>query len=411
MKLRHTFITAVAGLRANKARSGLTILGIVIGITAIILVMSVGEGAKLMILDQVRIMGSRTIEVEPGRTPKGASDMMEIYTDSLRPRDVVALLNPANVPGLEELTPVVMKVETIAYGTETKRTTVMGASELIAEIMKLKVARGMFFSDEDIRSRAAVAVIGPKVKEKLFGASDALGQKIRIKNRVFRVVGELAPKGSTFFTVDEMVMVPYTTAQDYLLGIDYYHAIMVQAKTEELVPQVKKDIERTLREVHGITDPEKDDFHATTQADAIAIVGIITTILTVLLTSVAAVSLVVGGIGIMNIMLVSVTERTREVGLRKAIGATEGDILRQFLFESVALTGVGGLIGIALGALLSFLTTLVLRQFVSSGWGFSLPISAVILGVGVSTAVGVVFGLYPASIAARKNPIEALRYE
>ena len=411
MRLRFTLKTAFRGLRANKSRSALTILGIVIGITAIILVMSVGEGAEQLILDQIRGLGSRTIIVEPGRQPKGPSDFVEIFTDSLKPRDVAAILQPANVQGVARVSPAVAVAATIAYGTETKRTTMRGTDPFITEIMNLDVAEGSFFTDEDVRRRASVVVIGTKVGEELFGADAAVGQKVKIKGKTFRVVGVLKEKGAGLIDVDQMAFVPYTTAQEYLLGINHFHAIMVQAQTEALVPRVARDIELTLRESHNITDPDKDDFHVTTQADAMASIGIVSTILTVLLTSVAAISLVVGGIGIMNIMLVAVTERTREIGLRKAVGATGGDIMRQFLLESILLTGTGGVIGIALGALFSGIASLVLRYAMGLQWGYALPLSAVMLGVGVSTLVGVVFGLYPASQAARKNPIEALRYE
>ena len=211
--------------------------------------------------------------------------------------------------------------------------------------------------------------------------------------------------------VDNTIITPYTTAQKYLSGMKYYHEIIIKAKSEEVVPQTVKDIEITLRDLHNITDPAKDDFHVITQEDIAQRVGTVTSILTVFLAAIAAISLVVGGIGIMNIMLVSVTERTREIGLRKALGATTKNILIQFLLESVILTCLGGVIGIALGVFFSFVASLILTKVVGTGWQFAVSIKAIALGLGVSAFVGLLFGLYPSSQASKKSPIEALRYE
>jgi len=412
MTIKYSIKIALRALAANRMRSFLTLLGIVIGITAIILVMSVCRGAQELILSQIRGMGSRTIIIEPGREPTGPSDFAEILTDSLKESDVDALLNPANVQGLEEIAPTVMQVMPVSFENETIRTSILGTSELFAIILDLAPAEGSFFTDEDIKQRANVAVIGSEIKRKLFGQSDALGKRIRIKDRSFRVVSVLAPKGIVaLFDADNMIAVPYSTAQHYLLGISYFHAFMGQAVNEEIVPRVVNDIKLTLREMHDINDPAKDDFHVTTQADAVSRVSMVTGILTALLVAVAAISLVVGGIGIMNIMLVSVSERTREIGLRKALGATNKNILIQFMLEAVLLTAIGGIIGILLGAFLSFLSSLILSKVVAEGWRFAFPLSAVALGLGVSGFVGLVFGLYPARKAARKSPIEALRYE
>lgn len=412
MKLQYTIKTSLKSLKINAFRSFLTILGIVIGITSIILIQSVGTGAQNLILNQIRGIGSQTIIVEPGREPQGPSDFIELFSDSLKLRDVEALKNPANVQGIKELTPSVMQSLSVAFENETKRVNVLGTSGLFAKILEIYPEKGIFISAEDIDQKARVAVIGSEVKQELFGDSNALGEKIKIKGLSFRVIGVLPAKGQvSLFQIDDLVIVPYTTAQQYLLGINYFHRIIVQAENEEIVPRVVKSMEQTLRELHTIDDPEKDDFHIHTQADIAARVSTVTDILTILLISVAAVSLVVGGIGIMNIMLVAVTERTREIGLRKALGATDRDILSQFLFEALLLTFLGGLIGVLLGALLSFITSLILTKIVSFGWEFTFPISAALLGLGVSTCVGLVFGLYPAKKASAKSPIEALRYE
>lgn len=412
MKISYTIKTAFSGIRANTSRSLLTILGIVIGITSIMLVMSVGAGGQELILNQVRGLGSRTIIIEPGKQPQGPSDYAEIFTDSLKDREVIALSNPGNVQGVNVVTPNVNGVATIASTEETIRGNVIGTDPGLAEIFGMVPEDGNMISDEDVRGRGAVAVLGSKAAEKLFIDSPAVGQKIKIKNKTFRVIGVLTPKGNAAaFNIDELIIIPYTTAQEYIFGFDHYNSIMVQTKTEAGVDRASRDISATLRELHNITDSQNDDFHVVTQADAVERVGIITSILTALLTSVAAISLVVGGIGIMNIMLVSVTERTREIGLRKAIGAREKDILHQFLLEAVFLTGVGGLLGIILGALLSLLVAFVLGSVLKLDWVYVFPLSAVVLGLSVSSAIGLIFGLYPARQAARKNPIESLRYE
>jgi len=412
MTLNNSFQTALAGLQTNKSRSALTILGIVIGIIAIILVMSIGQGAEDLILNQIRGLGSQTIIIQPGREPSGPSSFAELFTDSLKQKDVDALQNPSNVQGLQDLTPAVIQVVPVTFENETIRTNVVGASDLIAQILDIVPTQGAFFTDDDIRQKASVAVIGSEVKNKLFGPSDALGEKIKVKGRTFRIIGILPPKEQVaLFDADDMVVVPYTTAQQYLAGINYFNAIILRAESEDVVPRVVRDIELTLRETHDIDDPDKDDFHVTTQADAAERVQTITGILSVLLVSGAAISLVVGGIGIMNIMLVSVSERTREIGLRKAIGATEKNIMTQFLLEAVMLTSLGGIAGIILGAAFSFLAALVLSRILALGWTFTFPIFAAVLGLGVAGLVGLVFGIYPAREASKKSPMEALRYE
>lgn len=412
MHIKYTFKTAITSLKANKSRTGLTILGIVIGVMAIILVVSVGQGAEQMILRQIQAFGSTNISVEPGREPTGPSDFGEIFSDSIKERDLEALRNPNNVQGVKRVVPLVTQNETVSYEGETYRATIIGSEKELSEVLDIYPEKGALFGDSEVKSRASVAVIGADVEKELFGFSEGLGKKIKIKGRPFRVVGIMSSKGQiSFFDVDKMVLVPYTTAQHYLFGISHFHSIIVQAESEELVPRVEREIQLTIREIHDIDDPSKDDFRVETQEDTAERVSSITGILTALLVSVAAVALLVGGVGIMNIMLVSVTERTREIGLRKALGATRKNIMKQFLTESVILTVSGGIIGILVGAGLSLLAAIALSRVVGMTWNFVFSVPAALIGIGVSVMVGLVFGLYPARVASKKSPIEALRYE
>ncbi|MBU4370138.1 ABC transporter permease [Patescibacteria group bacterium] len=415
MRIKHAFKNVFVGLKTNKSRSILTILGIVIGITSIILIMSIGQSAKDLILNEIKAMGGNFVQINPGKEMKGPQDMAEImFNDSLKDRDIRALKNKNNVPDLEDITPVVMVPGSVSYRGETYKPTIMGwTADWLGKLYDIYPEKGEYFTEDDIKSLSAVAVIGEKVKEELFGHSEAIGEKIKIKDKYFRVVAVLSSKGqiSSFMDVDKFIIIPYTTAQKYLLGVDYYPEIHIMAKDESLVPGMVEDIKITLRDLHNIDNPEDDDFHITTSEEMIDTISLITGILTILLTSVAAISLVVGGVGIMNIMLVSVTEKTREIGLRKALGARKKDILIHFLIESVVLTFIGGIIGISLGILFSYLASLVLSQQVSQSWQFAVSIPAILLGMGVAGSVGLIFGLYPAKKASLKSPIEALRYE
>lgn len=417
MNWKQTILTSTRGVTANKSRSLLTILGIVIGITAIMLVVALGAGAQNLILGQIAGMGSKTVVVIPGREPSGPSDAASVFLDSLKEKDIRALTSKANVPYAEFVMPIAFGTARMTYGNETYQATVFGGgSETTEDVMSLifdiHPEYGQFFTAADVRGRAAVAVIGDKVREELFGSDEALGQKFKIGTLTVKVVGVLKKEGqASFFNFDDMVIIPYTTAQTYILGRKYFDRFIISATEEQYIDQTAKDLEFTLRESHNIDDPEKDDFFVETQAGLAESVKTVTSALTGFLVAVASIALIVGGVGIMNIMLVSVTERTREIGLRKALGATSKDILSQFLLEAVMLTAAGGVIGIFLGTSLAFLASLALSYGLNLEWDFVFPWVGMILGLGVSALVGLVFGGYPAKQAAKKSPIEALRYE
>jgi len=397
---------------ANRSRSGLTILGIVIGITAIILIMSLGEGAQNLILGEIQTMGSKVIEVRPGRDPKGITDVLQIFGDSLKEKELNALRKKENLPHAQLVEPLVFGSAKAIFESESYNTTIYGIGEGFTGLYNIDVEMGRGINDDDVKGRADVVVIGSKVKEELFGASSAIGQKIKIKNRNFKIIGTLSEKGQvSIVNFDDVALIPWTTAQQYVFGIKHFIHILVEADSEATVNETVEDIKITLRNLHNITDPEKDDFSTGTQAQAMEQVGTIMNVFTLFLAAVAAISLLVGGVGIMNIMLVSVTERTREIGLRKALGATDRDILTLFLLEATILTSIGGLIGIVLGLSLSFLISKILINYFNLTWTFSFPILAILLGLAVSTITGLGFGLYPAKQAAKKSPIEALRYE
>lgn len=414
MKLLHAIPMSARALFVNKSRTSLTILGIVIGIASIMLIFTAGKGAEALIVNELSGFGAETISIDPGRMPQGPSDLAQaLYSDSLKRKDLDALRNKINVPEADGVAPVLLVPSAVSYRSETYRPLILGTDvELFADIFRMPLARGRLFDDAEIRQRARVAVIGEKVRKELFGNEDPIGEIIKINQQSFRVVGLFPERGQVVsFNLDDLVILPWSTTQDYLLGIDYFNEIIVRAKSADVVDQTVRNIELTLRESHGITDPSKDDFYITTQEGIVDQVGIILQVLTIFLSSVVTIALVVGGIGVMNIMLVSVTERTQEIGLRKAVGATRRNILVQFLIEAMLIACLGGILGIAFGALLSFILSVLLTEAFGIHWPFAFHWNAALIGTSVSAGVGLLFGLYPARIAAQKSPITAMQYE
>ena len=282
MKLKYSLKTAITGLKTHKSRSALTIVGIVIGITSIIVIMSLGQGAKNLIIGQIQGMGAKTIAILPGKEPSSMSDMGTLFSDSLKDRELNALKQKSNVPNAQYVMPIVFGSENAVYGNEKYKLSIFGGGELMEKVLEAYPDKGFFFTDEDVISKSAVVVLGYKAKDKLFGNDEAVGQKIRIKNTTFKVIGVLPEKGpSSFISFDEAGIVPYTTAQQYILGTKYFNRIIVEADSENNLSKTADDIKITLRNLHNITDPSKDDFFVSTPAEIAEKLGTVFNTLTI----------------------------------------------------------------------------------------------------------------------------------
>ncbi len=357
MKFTNSFKTAIIGLKTNKTRSFLTVLGIVIGIASVILMMSLGDGAQNLILRQIMSMGANNVYVEPGAF-SGGGDMtqqmmegMEVKTFTLK--DIEAI---AKDPLVEMVAPIVVSVSRVVYKNNDEKITFFATTPAYNKITDAQTILGSNFTDFEVQGMSKVAVLGYKIKEDLFEDENPIGKIIRIKKTNFRVIGVMEEQGTQMFqSLDEYIYIPITTAQKFLLGINHVQSSVVKIISQDQIDEAVEDIRLILRERHNIYNPDgdlaKDDFKVVSGKETADIMNTVTSILTLLLSSVAAIALVVGGVGIMNIMLVSVAERTREIGLRKAVGARSKDILYQFLIESVVLTVLGGVLGILLGAI------------------------------------------------------------
>ena len=405
--MRYLQILKVAyrALTRNKMRSSLTMLGIIIGVGAVIAMVAIGQGAKKMIDAQVSSLGDNLLTVFSGshfhRGVRSATGTVTNLTDE----DAQAILE--NCPAVTRVTPRVRTGAQIIAGNLNWATSVEGYAPDFVYIRSWPVASGTFFTNQDVRGATKVCVLGKTLVDELFAGQDPVGEIIRINKLPFRILGVLSPKGDNAFgrDQDDIVIVPYTTAQKKLIGITHVQYIMVSAVDRSQIDVAEDQITQLLRQRHKIPPGEEDDFRVRSQLDLASVAGSTSKIMTILLAAIASVSLIVGGIGIMNIMLVSVTERTREIGIRKALGAKRRNILWQFLIEAMTLTGSGGIMGIIFGAALGI--------FVGAVTPLSATISlwSVIVGFSFSVSVGLFFGIYPATRAAKLDPIEALRYE
>jgi len=403
---------ALQALWVNKTRSILTLLGIVIGISSVVIIVASGDGVKQFILKQIQGIGTNTIAIVAGGSegerigPPAAVTGVTVTT--LTMKDVAALSDVRNVPDVESVGAAAAPTQA-AVKTESGDiiANIYGITPGYFDMIGLKFAEGDTFDDEDVKTLNKVAVLGDGIKDKIFGSDEAIGQKIKLKNNNYRVVGVLGKSTGFSFGQDfgQLIFIPVTTDQKFILGQDYLFEIVVKVNDTSRVESARSDIIYTLRITHDIGPDQADDFTVRTIQDAIDIINTVLGALTLFLAAIAGISLLVGGIGIMNIMLVSVTERTREIGLRKALGARRRDILIQFLLEAILLTVIGGAIGFLSGISGAFIVSLVGK------WAFHISFLAIVLPLLMTVGFGIIFGMYPAIRASKLDPIVALRYE
>jgi putative ABC transport system permease protein len=385
-----------------------------IGVTGVILIVALGAGAQSLVLGQVTKLGSNLVGILPGKSNSNGppAAVFGINVTTLNLDDVRAIEDPLRFPAVDSATGYVRGTAKAVWQGLESDVNFTGTESKVTQIQNMPIEKGRFFSDSESSAGKNVAVLGKSVEEELFGGLvDPIGQIVKIKNVPFEVVGVLEKQGTVAFqNQDDQVYIPLQIAQEQLLGIKHLQFARVKIKDSDLVKPTISEIERALRERHNIDNPENDDFSVRDLADAITLLKGITGALSLFLSLMAAISLLVGGVGIMNIMLVTVSERTREIGLRKAVGATKSSIRLQFLFESALLTLIGGLAGILTGTFFAYIVSLVANAL-GYEWAFVVSPISIILAVGVSIITGLVFGLYPAFKASKLDPIEALRYE
>lgn len=390
-------------------------LGIIIGVAAVIIIMSLGAGAQGLILNQVKAMGTNKIGIMPGQADASGApaSAMGIVITTLKYEDAEAIKNSGQVPYVSGVVAYNNSTENISWRGHSYITTVRGAAGDYFEVEGGEVQNGRFFSASEEKSLAKIAVLGDTARQELFGDNDPIGQRIKIKKTVFEVVGIMKKRGTVAFQdYDDMIIVPNKTLRKTVLGLDYLNFIRVAVDDEKNIPETSEAVKYLLRQRHSITDQsgESDDFDIRSSAEAVDLIKTFTNALRLFLAAMAAMSLVVGGIGIMNIMLMRVNERTREIGLRKAVGASNSKITWQFLIETAAITLLGGIIGVGLGVFISFVAAIIIKQL-GYDWDFIVSPLSIIVALIVSAGVGLIFGLYPARKAAKMEPVEALRYE
>ncbi|MFA5359438.1 MAG: ABC transporter permease [Patescibacteria group bacterium] len=407
--------TSTRALLANNGRSFLTMLGIIIGVAAVIIIMAVGAGAQSLILNQIKTFGTDIIGILPGASEEEGppASVMGIVITTLTYEDGLALNNKSNVPNVTDVVSYYKGMSSVSWGSNSYDTNLSGVTVGYLNVEGGEVNKGRFFTKEEETNLSRVVVLGSTVKEELFGDSDAIGQKIKIKKQNFEVIGVMKEKGTVALqNNDDQVFIPIKTMQKLIAGVNHASMMRLKVDSQENMDKAMSDVKTTLRERHDITDQSgaNDDFTVRSSAQAMDMITTITDALKFFLVAIAAMSLLVGGIGIMNIMLVSVTERTREIGLRKAVGANNKNIMIQFLMEAATITLSGGVIGVIIGSLISVLIYAV-ANLLGYDWSLSISIFSIILALIVSIGVGLIFGLYPAQKASKLQPVEALRHE
>jgi len=426
MHIASTLQIAFRAMRANKVRTGLTVLGMVIGIASVIIVFSAGEGINSLILGQIESFGgSDMVETEikvpsakkgaASETQAGMSLAMGVQVTTLTLDDMEDV---DRLPNVKKSYAGIMGQEQVSYGNELRKAFLFGASASFIEIDQSEIDYGRFYTEAEDKSLAQVTVLGYKIKEKLFGDSDPIGKSIKIRKKKYRVIGVLKERGAIMtIDFDDFVYVPIRTMQKRIMGIDHVTFMMHQIKNTELLEDTQEEMRYILRENHNLPHPEgptnwmgagKDDFRVVSMTESMEIMETVTGAITLLLLAIVAISLIVGGVGILNIMYVVVSERTAEIGLRKAVGARYRDIMLQFLFEAILITIAGGIVGVVFGAAISFLISWGANYY-GLDWRFVIPVRAFVVALGFSAFFGIVFGVYPARKAARMEPVEALR--
>ncbi len=404
MDLLEGLKVAFAGIASHKMRSFLTMLGIIVGVAAVVTMLALGEGARRQIRESISSLGTNLLYVRPGSASRGGVRLGAGTLQNLTIDDSDAIRSEC--PSVVEVAPYLGGGAQVKYGNKNWSTYVVGATTSYEAVNNLPIQSGSFFDETSIRTKARVAVLGSTVASNLFGDDDPVGKVVRINKVAFTVIGLVAQRGGTaWFDPDDMVIVPISTAMYRLFGYPYLSGINVKAVSEEKMDQAMVEIEDVLRRRHKIRKGQENDFTIRSQNDVIAIYGETARTMGFLLAGIASVSLIVGGIGIMNIMLVSVAERTREIGTRIAVGARRIDILIQFVLESVVISISGGLIGVIVGLVGSYLVNVLL------GWNTSVSPQAILLAFSFAAGVGLFFGIYPARKASMLDPIAALRYE
>lgn len=407
MEITELILESFSTLKVNKLRTGLAVLGIVIGIGSVIALISLGAATQQAVQSQIQSLGANLLTVNPGAARSAGVRSAGGSITTLTNDDATAIMTSADITTIKSVSPEFSRRSQVTTGATNTNTQIIGATPTYLDVHKATVSSGVFISDSDVSGLSKVAVLGPRVVTDLFGeGADPVGQQIRISGQSFTVIGVMVSKGGTGFgNQDDIVYVPLSTAQKQLFGVSYVSSIALEANSSDVMTDAQNEVGYLLLSRHKFKDPTEADFSIVSQQDILNTVSATTGTFTSLLAGIAAISLLVGGIGIMNIMLVTVTERTREIGLRKALGAKKAVISTQFIIESIMLTFIGGMLGIVMGVITSYVISVV------TGSVFVVSPIAVVLAFVVSSSIGIIFGWYPARIAANMQPIEALRYE